>query len=65
MKNQKVYCNDCEYMRTELLGLCEGANYWCGIFDEKKDNWWGVSIVHKIKCKKQNKNNDCIFFSHR
>ena len=64
-KNSKVYCSDCEYKRVQYLGLCESSIYWCHVFDEKIDNWWGVSVKGKIRCTKQNKNNDCKLFSHK
>jgi len=61
----KVYCNDCEHEEIQPLGLCEGAIYWCGAFDEKVDEWYGIKTIHKVKCKKQNKNNGCQKFSHK
>ena len=61
----KIYCDDCEHQRVQMLGLCEGAIAWCRVFDKKIDNWWGISKRGKIKCKKQNKRNDCKLFSHK
>lgn len=61
----KVYCDDCEHEEIQPLVLCEDAIYWCARFNEKADEWYGIRKVHKVKCKKQNKRNDCKFFSHK
>jgi hypothetical protein len=61
----KVYCDNCEYQVYQPLGLCESGIYWCAKFDKIKDEWWGVRVIHKVKCKKQNKRNDCNLFTQK
>ena len=60
--SNKVYCSNCEHQVCPAMGMFEPSIYYCGLFDEKKDNWYGSWAVHKRKCKKQNKYNDCEFF---
>jgi len=61
----KVYCDDCEHLRIESMGICEPSIYWCHVFDKKIDEFWGTWLKGQVKCKKQNQHNDCQFFSHK
>jgi len=62
---KKVYCSNCEHQVFVPIGMLGSPIYYCGLFDETKDNWYGSWVVHKRKCKKQNKYNNCELFTQR